>query len=202
MRWTAACSPRYRLIPATTGVSRELAGVHPQPVRKRDFSVAYPVLTQQFTSVTHGSDLAVTLNRQIPGIGGASGQARQPSNWRSTEASSAGGTAVQSQCRIGRGPGPSRCRRRALKVIYKLLLNIALSYGTVRVFPRSFPLMFLVRKAHLRMQARWLCVRSCGYGVHDFGPHHAGQWDGERHLRDHVRPNHCHIPARTVTKRD
>lgn len=119
MRWTAACSPRYRLIPATTGVSRELAGVHPQPVRKRDFSVAYPVLTQQFTSVTHGSDLAVTLNRQIPGIGGASGQARQPSNWRSTETSAAGGAAVQSRCRIGRGPGPSRCRRRALKGMLK-----------------------------------------------------------------------------------
>ena len=115
MRWTAACSPRHHPIPATSGVSREEAGVHHQPVGKRTFSVACPLLALQFASVTHGSDLAVPVDRPIPGIVDVSGQARQPPNWRFTKTSSASsGAAARFRRRNGGCPGPSRCRRRDL----------------------------------------------------------------------------------------
>ena len=123
MRWTAACSPRHHPIPATSGVSREEARVDHQPVRKRTFSVACPMLALQLASVTHGSDLAVPVDRPIPGIADASGQARQPPNCRSTKTSSAGGAVARFRRRNGGCPGPSRCRRRALKGMRKWLLS-------------------------------------------------------------------------------
>ena len=101
--------------PGSSGcVSCQMAGVRPQPVLKRLFLSAYPLLAQHFAGVIYGSDLTVPVDRPIPGIGGASDHVGHPPNWRSAKTSFVGGVAVQTRCQNGGGPGPSRCRRRDL----------------------------------------------------------------------------------------